>query len=91
MGGAAFLHNVIIVGLSPKPAGTIMPHYVKKLWESFCGLVRIFLWSSFLIGIQKLSERWEGVAIEEINIFLDLQKNVIISINEISEMKQTKT
>jgi len=35
VGGAAFLHNVIIVGLSPKPAGTIMPHYVKKLWGKF--------------------------------------------------------
>ena len=74
MGGAAFLHNVIIVGLSPKPVGTIMPHYVKKLWEKFLLPCSYFLLKLILIGIQKLSERWQGVAIEEINIFLRFTK-----------------
>ncbi|PIV94182.1 MAG: hypothetical protein COW44_05495 [Flavobacteriaceae bacterium CG17_big_fil_post_rev_8_21_14_2_50_33_15] len=42
----------------------IMPHYVTKLWEKFLLLCTIYLSKRLTSGIQKLLERWEGVAIK---------------------------
>jgi hypothetical protein len=39
-----------------------MPHYVKKLWEKFLLPNTILFRRDTFLGIQKLFERWQGVA-----------------------------
>jgi len=49
-----------------------MPHYVTKLWEKFLLPCTIYLLERQTSGIQKLLERWEGVATGNENFILPL-------------------
>ena len=50
----------------------IMPHYVTKLWGKFLLPCTIYLSEGQTPSIQKLLERWEGVAIEMLILFITI-------------------